>query len=325
MTKKYSQTSIETYRKVLWHEVLRRKEFMSEEDAMLSVQMSIARIHQKSALLNRIEDGLPVFKIPPPCAYAYPAYRLFDANRPDETMLKSCLMDDLVIDGKSSLVGDSTLPHLIIHQGIWYVLEKINEHHYLVSTRGCEKSGIRWDLKFETYGLDETEMVHVAGFSRERGRVRTYSQLLEDTQQKILQQEQSIALFLLPDSEAGKPDLLPDSEALSLARQRKNAIQGDQHRLYGDVYAKHQIKHRQEAGLPWLLTDQEIDTQVNELMKKMMDPHNIVGVGSYSVGDNDQLMINGWRLHLNLDSGVTIEGLHLPVDTLESPPVNFLK
>lgn len=353
----YTFKQIDLYRAVLYRDAVRSGVNVQDKKALALSTMMAAGVNGKSALLDRIASGKPVFVIPPPVAMSYPWYGVID-NEPDQAidlwmdapsgfeLMKQAEQFFQSIDramdkvdaahhqtppsGESSrqktlrLTRQSGRPTVLLEQSHWQVISISKDGLMLhVTQPQWAEHGYVWSLTLEAVPASECGTVMVCHHDRSIKRITTIEQLRKETRWHVLNRAQELELAC---------DEAKVAQAMDEARA-KDREQGLAHGFasrFNEMTTQsvlqtraQEIKDRLARGLPATLTTEEIEQTVQERIAKFMNPAERVGAGWYSVRADGALMHHGWRIR-RVSPKTPPPEIILDLSILPPAPADFL-
>lgn len=223
---------------------------------------SFVRNHlmSKSALYQRLKEGLPPLVLPPPTAYGYPWYSAIEEASTHEVDAHFTM----------SHQSDPTKPidAVIIQQSLWNVVERTSDTDCTVTYRGWAELGYRWRLWQVMVPASETTAFILAHHDHQLSRVTTLSELealgrywAETWRDKLIRVAGGGAATECLGSVALYPGL-----SRMLNEQESERTQRE-------------LAARRAEGLPDLPTAEEVKHRAKEEVEKYLERDWLVGDG----------------------------------------------
>lgn len=256
----------------------------------------------KSALLQRLAQGLRPLFAPPPLAYSFPWYEVIEGQGPWEVVLEGSTVDELLADAKSQSewmgVAD---PSVLISQHFWRVVEKIDDTNVDLSLKSWSERGFLWRLSLDAIPAKDSSSTILSWHNPSLEKITTYDQLIAEQRWHVMKNLDSMRLAMDPKL-ADK--LLVEARAKDAENSSRVGIQGWSSKFQEDAAvlaidtARRKVADRILDGLTIFPDEDEITGLVAESIKRYLNNNNESGLRYYSVDEDGQtLILHTWRLH----------------------------
>ncbi len=251
-----------TYKEVLMAEVVRRQGEPPSQQEFWRHLNSFRPGLGKSALFNRLLDGMAPLEMPPPLSHSYPFYEVvesLDEIGPVSVRLDEVKMADLGLDGRRVWICGHP----------WLVILEVSAEVFIVSCDGWYEKGFRWSLNRRvTSAITQGQI-----FCRHNPEKR-YLQTVDDLKAESRWWVEARAATL---SAAANGVELPQTNAPAGGSDLLNTT----YRRQKVERLKAEIANRIAAGKPAEMTveeiEDEIDTRVNSWLSKKDDFQTLAG------------------------------------------------